>query len=69
MIKFVHRKHAERAKGTAKIIITYTAFEIILSVLHIFLVGFFIYNYLEYKVFKPQSAQYYVQAPIPNRIK
>jgi len=36
MIKFVHRKHAERTRGTAKIIITYTAFEVILGLLLLF---------------------------------
>ena len=36
MIKFVHKKHAERARGTAKIIITYTAFEVALGLLLLF---------------------------------
>lgn len=33
MIKFVHKKHAEKAKGTAKIIITYSFMEIVLGLI------------------------------------
>ncbi len=32
MIKFVHKKHFTKVKGTAKIIITYSAFDIILGI-------------------------------------
>ncbi len=33
MIKFVHKTHYEREKGTSRIIITYTTSEIILGIL------------------------------------
>ena len=33
MIKFVHKKHAEKARGTAKIIITYSFLEIVLGLI------------------------------------
>ena len=36
MIKFVHRNHAEKARGTSKIIITYTGFEVVLGLLLLF---------------------------------
>lgn len=36
MIKFVHKRNAERARGTARIIITYTSSEVILGLLLLF---------------------------------
>lgn len=68
MIKFIHRKHAEREKGTAKIIITYTFFEIVLGLLLLFTnISAMIIIFNSAKKYSP--SQYSVpvnQLPIPG---
>ena len=51
MIKFVHKKHINQDPKTAKIVIYYSVFDIILGLTLMVLTAFFIYNYLEFKVF------------------
>ena len=48
MITFIHKKHADKARGKGKIVITYTGFEIILGLLLLFTnvsAMILIYNY------------------------
>lgn len=48
MITFVHKKHADKARGKGKLVITYTGFEIILGLLLLFTnisAMIMIYNY------------------------
>jgi len=47
MIKFVKRSHYQRGTHGSKIIITYSASEVLIGFLLISLVGFYVYYYLE----------------------
>jgi hypothetical protein len=47
MLKFVHRKHFNKIKGQAKIVVYYSLSEIILGVLLIMLASFFAMDYLK----------------------
>jgi hypothetical protein len=48
MITFVHKKHADKARGRGKIVITYTGFELFLGLILLFTnisAMILIYNY------------------------
>jgi len=48
MITFIHKKHADKAKGKGKIVITYTGFELFLGAILLFTnisAMILIYNY------------------------
>jgi len=65
MIKFVHKKNEARARGTAKIIITYTFFEIILGLLLLLTnisAVVLIYEYVLYPQYNHQSSTAYYPA-------
>ena len=71
MIKFVHRKHTNQNQKTDKIVIYYSLLDIILGLLLMVLVAFFIYNYLEFKVFSPsQNGAYFPMYGVvrPNKL-
>ncbi len=62
MIKFVHKKHADREKGKARIIITYTGFEIFLGLLLLFTnisAIILIYNYVLHPSYPYQTPSMY----------
>ena len=54
MIKFIHKKHINQSSQNAKIVIYYSISDIVLGIVLMALVAFFIYNYLEFKVFSSQ---------------
>jgi len=58
MIKFVHRKHMNKRVESHKLVIYYSYSEIILSVVYLGMIGFFLYNYLQYKFYKPAQMSY-----------
>lgn len=64
MIKFVHKKHAEKAKGTAMIIITYSFTEVILG--FVLLVTNIYGMVLIYQYGNPPQTQYYSNALYPG---
>ena len=47
MIKFIHKKHIQKAPNIKALIIYYSLSDIVLGALLVILVAFFIYNYLE----------------------
>ena len=64
MIKFVHKKHAHLEKGRAKIIITYSAFEVLLGSLLLFTnisAMILIYNYVLKPTYKYPLTRSYVE--------
>lgn len=48
MIKFIHKNHIHQDAHTKALIIYYSLSDIVLGLLLVVLVGFFIYNYLEF---------------------
>lgn len=62
MIKFIHKKHINKHPRTAKVVIYYSLSEILLGLLLVALSIFFIYNYLDFKLFQTDKINY-VTAP------
>jgi hypothetical protein len=70
MLKFIHKKHIGKNFADAKLVIYYNLVDIILGFFLIILVAFFIYNYLEFNLFKTRSTSNNVTTyQIPNYIK
>ncbi len=55
MLKFVHRKHFNKLKGEAKIVVYYSLSEIILGLLLVVLVTFFAMDYLKNNLYNSAS--------------
>jgi hypothetical protein len=73
MITFIHKKHADKAKGKGKIVITYTGFEIVLGLLLLFTnvsAMILIYNYGVKPVNNYQNpAGYQMGMPMMSNVK
>lgn len=68
MLKFIHKKHIHKNVGTKAFVIYYSVSDIVLGFLLIVLVGFFIYNYLQFSFQIPNYSAVSSTISAPARI-